>query len=105
MFWFHPARVTLLYQFASVVDSELRVGLLHGWRTHLKNAEEESAKEFFDNIVFPYWDWCARQDFFRSDMADKERFGFWELCHIRLHHSRKRAPKRYSMAAVKNRIP
>jgi hypothetical protein len=79
VFWFHPNRVNLLCQFASVVDSEVRVALLHSWKTHLKNAEEESVKRFFDNIVFPYWDWCARQDFFRSDIADKERFGFWEL--------------------------
>jgi hypothetical protein len=79
VFWFHPDRINLLYQFASAVDSELRLALLHGWKTHLKNAQEASAKGFFDSIVFPYWDWCERQDFFRDDITDKERFGFWEL--------------------------
>lgn len=79
VFWFHPDRVNLLYKFASAVDSDLRVALLRGWKNHLKNAQEESAKRFFDSILFPYWDWCARQDSFRIDNADKERFGFWEL--------------------------
>lgn len=79
VFWFHPDRVNLLYQFASAVDSEVRTALLRGWKTHLKNAQEASAKGFFDSIVFPYWDWCERQDFFRGNIADKERFGFWEL--------------------------
>ena len=79
VFWFHPNRVNLLYQFASAVDSEVRAALLRGWKTHLKNAQEASAKGFFDSIVFPYWDWCERQVFFRGNIADKERFGFWEL--------------------------
>ena len=79
VFWFHPDRVTLLYPFANTVDSELRVNLLRGWKSHLENAQEVSAKRFFDNIVFPYWDWCARQDFFSGDNGDKERFAFWEL--------------------------
>ena len=79
VFWFHPDRVYLLYQFAIAVDSELRVGLLRGWKSHLENAQAESAKKFFDTIVFPYWDWCARQDFFSGDNGDKERFAFWEL--------------------------
>jgi hypothetical protein len=79
VFWFYPDRVNLLYQFASAVDSQLRVELLRGWKRHLQNAQEESVKKFSDAILFPYWDWCARQDFFRGANADKERFGFWEL--------------------------
>ena len=79
VFWFDPNRVNLLYQFASAVDSQLRVELLRGWKRHLQNAQEESVKRFSDVILFPYWDWCARQDFFRGANADKERFGFWEL--------------------------
>ena len=59
--------------------SKLRVMLLHDWKRHLANAEEANAVKFFENVVFPYWDWCARQDFFRGAEADKERFGFWEL--------------------------
>jgi hypothetical protein len=79
VFWFHPDRIALLCQFAIVVDSELRVELLHGWKSHLENAQEESAKKFLDTIMFPYWDWCAWQDFFSGDNGDKERFAFWEL--------------------------
>jgi hypothetical protein len=79
VFWFDPQRVDLLYQFASAVDSQLRLELLRGWKRHLQNAQEESVKKFSDAILFPYWDWCARQDFFRGANADKERFGFWEL--------------------------
>jgi hypothetical protein len=79
VFWFYPDRVNLLYQFASAVDSQMRVELLRGWKKHLQNAQEESVEKFSDAILFPYWDWCARQDFFRGANADKERFGFWEL--------------------------
>jgi hypothetical protein len=82
VFWFHPDRVDLLYQFAIVVDSELRVEVLRGWKSHLENARAESANKFFDTIVFPYWDWCARQDFFSGDNGDKEQFAFWELVPI-----------------------
>jgi len=79
VFWFDPQRVDLLCEFASAVDSQLRVELLRGWKRHLQNAQEENVRRFYDAILFPYWDWCARQDFFRGDSADKERFGFWEL--------------------------
>ena len=79
VFWFYPDRVNLLYQFAGAVDSQLREELLRGWKRHLQNAQEESVEKFSDTILFPYWDWCARQDFFRGANADKERFGFWEL--------------------------
>ena len=84
VFWFHPDRVDLLFQFASVIRSELRVDLLSGWKNHLKNAPEESRKRFFDTIVFPYWDWCAQQDFFSSDNGGTERFAFWELVPLSL---------------------
>src|SRR5262249_19255005 len=79
VFWFYPERVNLLYQFATAVDFEVRVALLGGWKRHLQNAQEESVKRFFDNIVFPYWSWCTRQDFFQGKDSDRERFGFWEL--------------------------
>ena len=79
VFWFYPDRPELLCEFANRVDSELRVMLLHGWKRHLANAEEANAVKFFENVVFPYWDWCARQDFFSGADGDKERFGFWEL--------------------------
>ena len=78
-FWFHLKRVSLLYQFASLVDSELRVYLLRGWKSHLDKAEEKSAKKFIESVILPYWDWCQHQDFFRGDTADRERLGFWEL--------------------------
>lgn len=79
VFWFHPGRPELLYQFATAVDTQLRVKLLDGWKRHLGNAQEESAKQFFHTVVFPYWDWCARQEFFSGDNGDRERFAFWEL--------------------------
>ena len=79
VFWFHPDRAELLCEFASRVDSELRVMLLGGWKRHLAGAEEANAIKFFKNIVFPYWDWCARQDFFCGTDGDRERFGFYEL--------------------------
>jgi hypothetical protein len=79
VFWFYPDRVDLLYQFASAVDSELRVKVLNGWKNHLENASDESAKKFFDKILFPFWEWCTRQKFFSSDDGNKERFAFWEL--------------------------
>lgn len=79
VFWFHPDRPQLLCEFGGGVDSELRVMLLHGWKRHLANAEEANAVKFFQNVVFPYWDWCVRQDFFRRAEGDRERFGFWEL--------------------------
>jgi len=79
VFWFHPDRPELLYQFASAVDAELRLDMLHGWKRHLKNAQEETAKQFFAEVLFPYWDWCVRQDFFSGDNGDRERFAFWEL--------------------------
>lgn len=79
LFWLHPERINLLCQFANAVDSELRVDLVYGWKTHLENAQEESAKNFLDTVVFPFWDWCERQTFFSSDNGDKERFAFWEL--------------------------
>ena len=79
VFWLHPDRIDRLCQFASAVDSELRIGLLRGWKRHLENAQEESAKRFFNDVLFPYWDWCAGQDFFRTDNGDNERFAFWEL--------------------------
>ena len=84
VFWLHPERVNLLHQFADAVDSELRVDLVYNWKTHLKNAQEENIKKFFDTIVFPYWDWCAQQDFFSGDNGDNERFAFWELVPLSL---------------------
>ena len=42
-------------------------------------ADPDGAKQFFDNVLFPYWDWYARQDFFSGDNGDRERFAFWEL--------------------------
>jgi hypothetical protein len=79
VFWFHPGRTELLYQFASAVDSELRIGLIRSWKSHLENAKEDTAKIFFETIIFPYWDWCTRQDFFTGNHGDNERFAFWEL--------------------------
>jgi hypothetical protein len=79
VFWFYPDRPELLREFASRVDSELRVMLLHGWKRHLTDGEEANAVKFFENVVFPYWDWCIRQDFFSGVDGDRERFGFWEL--------------------------
>ena len=79
VFWFHPDRPELLCEFASRVDSEIRVMLLHGWKRHLANAEEANAVKFFEKVVFPYWDWSANQEFFRNADGNRERFGFWEL--------------------------
>lgn len=79
VFWFDPDRINLLYQFARAVDSGLRLDVLRGWKQHLGNAREGNTKNFFESILFPYWDWCGQQGFFSGDDGDNERFAFWEL--------------------------
>ncbi len=79
VFWFQPGRTELLYQFAAAVDAELRIGLIRSWKSHLENTKQDTAKIFFETIIFPYWDWCASQDFFSPDNGDEERWAFWEL--------------------------
>jgi hypothetical protein len=79
VFWFRAGSLNQLYQYAETVDSGLRIGLLHEWRVQLKNVDASRAKEFFDEIVLPYWEWCGRQTFFSASQGDRERFGFWEL--------------------------
>ena len=53
--------------------------MLRGWQSHLANAQEDNTKNFFESILFPYWDWCEQQVFFTGDNGDNERFAFWEL--------------------------
>lgn len=79
MFWSYPDELELLYKFATRVDSDLRGMLLQGWKRHLANAQETSAIQFFEKVIFPYWDWCSRQHFFNGPEGSWERFGFWEL--------------------------
>ncbi len=79
VFWFHQDRIDLLYQFARAVDSKLRLDVLRGWQSHLANAQEDNTKNFFERILFPYWDWCGQQVFFSGHDGDNERFAFWEL--------------------------
>ena len=79
VFWFRLASLSQLCKYAAVVNSDLRTALLHGWREHLKSGDPGRAKQLFDEIVYPYWEWCGRQSFFNSPEGDRERFGFWEL--------------------------
>ena len=77
VFWLHPNKVELLFQFASSVNSDIRIQLVHNWKRHLDGASHESITLFLNEIVFPYWDWCARQEFFNQGSAsDDEKLVF-----------------------------
>ncbi len=77
VFWFSPTQMQSLFLFATAVDSDVRLGLLQGWRIHLQQAEVSASSSFFNVLLLTYWDWCARQTFFAEN--DKERTAFLEL--------------------------
>lgn len=79
VFWLKLSGLDSLYRVAEAGNSGFRLSLLRDWKSHLSTARPDNADEFFRTILFPYWDWCARQSFFAKGTGDNERFGFWEL--------------------------
>jgi hypothetical protein len=77
--WFERGFVEQLKEIATAVETDDRAHLLDVWENHIASASKEDAEAFMQGVVFHYWDWCRKQAFFVTPVADKERRGFWDL--------------------------